>query len=248
MEKSEFVFGIRATIEAINSGKEIDRILVKKGLQGETYQELSVLIRRYQIPVQFVPVERIDRVTRKNHQGVVAFVSAISYYNIENIVPQLYEEGGNPLILVLDQVSDVRNFGAIARTAEVAGVDAIVIPEKGAAQINADALKTSAGALHTVRVCRSKNLAATVKFLKNSGLRIVAATEKGKELHFQTNMKDPLAIIMGAEDRGIEAELLKMADDWTRIPQFGQIGSLNVSVAAGVLIYEAIRQRQSSAT
>lgn len=243
MEKSDFVFGIRSTIEAINSGKEIDKILVKKGLQGELYQELFGLIRRFQIPMQYVPIEKIDRITRKNHQGIVAFVSQVTYHNIEGLVPQLFEQGRNPLILVLDQVSDVRNFGAIARTAEVAGVDAIIIPEKGAAQINADAIKTSAGALHTIPVCRSKNLAATVKFLKNSGLKIVAATEKGEKLHFETEMKDPLAIIMGSEDLGIEAGLLKIADEWTKIPQFGQIGSLNVSVAAGVLVYEAIRQR-----
>lgn len=243
MEKSDYVFGIRATIEAINSGKDIDKILVKKGLQGELYQELFSLIRRFQIPMQFVPIEKIDRITRKNHQGILAVISPIPYHDLEGIVPQLFEEGRNPLILVLDQITDVRNFGALTRTAEVAGVHAIVIPEKGAAQINADAIKTSAGALLTIPICRSKDLVSTIKFLKNSGLKIIAATEKGEKPFFQAEMKDPLAIIMGSEEFGIEGELLRVSDEWIKIPQFGQIASLNVSVAAGVMLFEAVRQR-----
>jgi 23S rRNA (guanosine2251-2'-O)-methyltransferase len=199
-----------------------------------------------QIPMQLVPVEKIDRITRKNHQGIVAFISPITYYNIEEIIPKLFEEGKTPLILILDQVTDVRNFGAIARTAEVAGVDAIIIPDKGAAQINSDALKTSAGALHLIPVCRVKSLAMTVKFLKNSGLKIVASTGKGEKFYDETNMKDPAAIIMGSEDLGIEAGLLRIADEWVKIPQSGQIESLNVSVAAGIIIFEAIRQRRNS--
>lgn len=243
MEKSEYVFGIRSTIEAINSGKDIDKVMIKKGLQGELYHELFTLIRRFQIPIQYVPIEKIDRITRKNHQGILAVISPIPYHNLEGIVPHLFENGRNPLILILDQVTDVRNFGALARTAEVAGVDAIVIPEKGAAQINADAVKTSAGALLNIPICRSKDLISTIKFLKNSGLKIIAATEKGEKLFFQTEMKDPLAIIMGSEDLGIEAGLLRVSDEWIKIPQFGQIASLNVSVAAGVMVFEAVRQR-----
>lgn len=244
MEKSDYIFGIHSVIEAINSGKEIERILVRKGLQGELYHKLMDMVHQFNIPMQLVPGEKLDRVTRKNHQGVIAFISPIVYSNIEEIVPALFEEGKNPLILILDQITDVRNFGAIARTAEIAGVHAIIIPEKGAAQINADAIKTSAGALHLIPVCRTKSLNLTVKYLKNCGLKVVAATEKGEKYYDQTSMKDPLAIIMGSEDLGIEASLLKIADEWIKIPQFGQIASLNVSVAAGILIYEAVRQRK----
>lgn len=244
MEKTDYIFGIHSVMEAINSGKEIERILIRKGLQSELYHKLMDLVHQFNIPMQIVPVEKIDRVTRKNHQGVLAFISPITYSNIEEIVPRLFEEGKNPLILVLDQVTDVRNFGAIARSAEVAGVDAIIIPDKGAAQINSDAIKTSAGALHIIPVCRVKSLSLVLKFLKNSGLKIVAATEKSQKFYNEVNMKDPLAIIMGSEDLGIEASLLKAADEWIKIPQYGQIGSLNVSVAAGILIYEAIRQRK----
>lgn len=243
MENKDFVFGLHSTLEAINAGKEIDRILIRKGLQGELYQELMKLVRQLDIPFQLVPVERIDRVTRKNHQGVVAFISPIAYQPITEIIPMLFEQGKVPLILLLDRVTDVRNFGAIARSAEVAGVDAILIPEKGAAQINADAVKTSSGALLTIPVCREKNLAATVRFLKNSGLRVIAATEKGAVNYFQRDMTQPLVLIMGSEDTGIDAALLKLADDWAKIPQFGTIQSLNVSVAAGILLFEAVRQR-----
>jgi 23S rRNA (guanosine2251-2'-O)-methyltransferase len=243
MEEKNFVFGIHSTIEAVHSGKEIERILISKGLQGELYQEMMKLVRQFEIPYQLVPIERINRVTRKNHQGVVAFISPIAYQPISEIIPMLYEQGKNPLILVLDRVTDVRNFGAIARSAEVAGVDAILIPEKGAAQINADAIKTSSGALMTIPVCREKNLVNAVRFLKNSGLRAIAATEKGDRNYFSCDMTMPLAIIMGSEETGIDAGLLKISDEWTKIPQLGTIQSLNVSVAAGILMFEAVRQR-----
>ena len=243
IDKSSFVFGTRAVIEAIKAGKEIEKILVKKGLSNELSRELFSLVRETGIPVQNVPVERIDRITRKNHQGVLAFLSPITYQKIEHVLPAIYEKGEVPLVLVLDKVSDVRNFGAIARSAEVAGAHAIVIPEKGAAQVNADALKTSAGALNIIPVCREKSLREAIVFLQQSGLRILAATEKGEKNYFETSMLEPTAIVMGAEDKGIEPELLKLADEWVKIPQFGQIASLNVSVAASVLIFEAVRQR-----
>jgi 23S rRNA (guanosine2251-2'-O)-methyltransferase len=246
MGKSDFIYGIHTVIEAINSGKEIERILARKGLQGELFHKLSDLAQKMQIPLQLVPVEKIDRITRKNHQGIIAFISPITYYNIEEIIPRLFEEGKSPFLLILDQVTDVRNFGAIARSAEVAGVDAIIIPDKGAAQINSDAMKTSAGALHLIRVCRVKSLAMTVKFLKYSGLKIVAATAKGEKFYDETDMTVPLAIIMGSEDLGIEASLLRIADEWIKIPQSGQIEALNVSVAAGVIIFEAVRQRRQN--
>lgn len=243
MEKTDYIFGMHTIIEAILSGKEIEKILVKKGLNGELYHELMDLVHQMQIPLQLVPVEKIDRVTRKNHQGVLAFISPIAYQNIEEIIPGLYEEGKVPLVLILDEVTDVRNFGAITRSAEVAGVHAIIIPEKGSAQINADAIKTSAGALHLIPVCRTKSLLSVVKYLKNSGLNIVAATDKGDKSYFDVNMKDPVAIILGSEDLGIQGDLLKVSDEWGKIPQFGQIKSLNVSVAAGIMVFEAIRQR-----
>lgn len=243
MEDKDYVFGLHSTIEAINAGKEIDRILIRKGLQGELYQELMRLVRLYDIPFQQVPVERIDRVTRKNHQGIIAFISPITYQPINEIIPMLYEQGKNPLILLLDRITDVRNFGAIARSAEVAGVDAILIPEKGAAQINADAIKTSSGALLTIPVCREKNLINTVRFLKNSGLKVIAASEKGDLNYFSCDMTPPLVIMMGSEETGIDIQLMKIADEWTKIPQLGTIQSLNVSVAAGILMFEAVRQR-----
>ncbi|MCE1198988.1 MAG: 23S rRNA (guanosine(2251)-2'-O)-methyltransferase RlmB [Marinilabiliales bacterium] len=243
MEDKNFVFGFHSTIEAILSGKEIDRILLKKGLQGDLYLELTGLIREYNIPYQMVPGEKIDRITRKNHQGVIAFVSLISYQPIEEVVQRAFENGKVPMVLMLDRITDVRNFGAIARSAEVAGVDALVIPEKGAAQINADAIKTSSGALMSLPVCREKNLVQTARMLRNSGLKIVAATEKGATNHFDCDLKQPLVLLMGSEETGIDNALLRIADDLVKIPQFGTIQSLNVSVAAGVLIYEAIRQR-----
>ncbi|GET23842.1 23S rRNA (guanosine(2251)-2'-O)-methyltransferase RlmB [Prolixibacter sp. NT017] len=248
IDKSTYVFGTRAVIEAIKSGKEIEKILVRKGLSNELSRELFSLVREMDIPVQNVPVERIDRITRKNHQGVLAFLSPITYQKLENIIPGIYEKGEVPLLLVLDKISDVRNFGAIARSAEVAGAHAIVVPEKGAAQVNADALKTSAGALNMIPVCRVKSLRETIVFLQESGLRILAATEKGDKNYFETSMQEPTAILMGAEDKGIEPELLKLADEWVKIPQFGQIASLNVSVAASVLIFEAVRQRMQASS
>jgi len=245
-KNDEMIFGIRAVIEAIHSGKEIEKVLLKKGSGGELYQEVFDLIRENQVPFQFVPVEKINRVTRKNHQGVVAFVSPVTFYSIENLLPSLFEEGKTPLILVLDQITDVRNFGAIVRTAECAGVHAVVVPEKGAAQINADAVKTSAGALHLVPVCRARDLGKTLLFLQQSGLKLVAATEKSSEIYSESNYTAPVAIIMGSEESGIDPHLLELADERVKIPVLGQIQSLNVSVAAGLLIYEVIRQRHNA--
>lgn len=239
------IFGIRAVIEAIEAGKDIDKVLVKRELSGPLFAELQESLREYDIPMQKVPVERIDRITRKNHQGVIAFTSAVTYQKLENIVPLLYEEGTVPFILVLDGVTDVRNFGAIARTCEVAGVNTIVIPERGSVTVNADAIKTSAGALHTIPVCREKNLKEAIVFLKNSGIKVVAATEKASTYYTESDFSVPVAIVMGAEDTGVAPEHLRVCDELVRIPQSGNIQSLNVSVAAGVLIYEVVRQRRS---
>lgn len=243
MKEKEMIFGIRAVMEAVEAGKDIDKVMVKRELSGDLFQELQQLLRSYEIPMQRVPLERIDRITRKNHQGVIAFTSAVTYQKLENIIPMLYEEGKNPFILVLDGVTDVRNFGAIARTCEVAGVNAIVIPARGSVTVNADAIKTSAGALHTIPVCREQNLKEAIIFLKNSGIKVVAATEKAANFYTNCDFTVPAAIVMGAEDEGVATDHLRVSDELVKIPQSGNIQSLNVSVAAGVLIYEVIRQR-----
>ena len=242
-EKSEMIFGVRAVIEAIEAGKEIDKILVKRDIQSDLSKELFTALKGTLIPVQRVPVERINRITRKNHQGVVAFISAITYQHTEDLVPTLFEEGKSPIFVMLYGITDVRNFGAIARTCNCAGIDAIIIPAKNSVSVNADAMKTSAGALHTLPVCREQSLTSTLKYLKESGFKIVAATEKGDYDYTTANYKDPVCIIMGAEDTGVPYEHLALCDEWIKIPMFGNIESLNVSVAAGILLYEAIRQR-----
>ncbi len=242
-ESKEYIFGIRAVIEAIKSGKTIDKLMISSGLKGELFHELMILVKEFQISFQYVPNERINRVTMKNHQGVLAFISPIEFQNIENILPSLYEKGETPLFIILDSVTDVRNFGAITRTAECAKVHAIIIPEKGSARISADAVKTSAGALHKIPVCRVKNLSKTIKFMQESGIQIVAATEKANENYYQVDFKVPTAILMGAEDTGVSMDYLRIADKMVNIPILGEIESLNVSVAAGILVYEAVKQR-----
>ena len=243
MKENEMVFGIRAVIEAIQADKEVDKILVKRDLQGDLSKELFEVLRGREIPVQRVPAERLDRLTRKNHQGVIAFMSAVTYQSLEDIIPFVYEQGKDPFIVLLDGVTDVRNFGAIARTCECAAVDAVIIPARGSVSVNADAMKTSAGALHTLPVCREQNLRATLQYLKDSGFRIVAATEKGDYDYTKADYTGPMCIIMGAEDTGVSYENLALCDEWVKIPMLGTIESLNVSVAAGILIYEAVKQR-----
>ena len=243
MEKNQYIFGIRAVIEAIEAGRDIDKILIKKDLSGELAGNLFELIREYGIVNQRVPVERINRITRKNHQGVVAMLSAVTYNKIENVVPQLYEEGKLPFVVVLDGVTDVRNFGAIARTCECAGVNAIVIPERNSVSVNADAVKTSAGALNYLPVCRERNLAKAVKYLAESGFKVLGASEKSHINYTQGDFTGPVAVVLGAEDTGISPDILKLCDTLVAIPEFGQINSLNVSVAGGIMIYEVVRQR-----
>ncbi len=243
MERNEYIFGIRAVMEAIEAGRDIDRLLVRKDLEGDLATELLALTRRYGIVVRRVPVERINKITRKNHQGVVALLSAVTYNRLEYLVPQLYEEGRLPMIVVLDGITDVRNFGAIARTCECAGADAIVIPDHDSVTVNGDAVKTSAGALHYLPVCRERSTLGAVKFLKDNGYTVIAASEKGAEHYTRADYTVPVAIVMGSEDTGISDEVLRQCDRLVSIPQFGNIGSLNVSVAAGVMIFEAVRQR-----
>ncbi len=237
------IFGIRAVIEAIKADKEIDKIFMRRDMSNELSKELFTVLGEKQVPIIKVPVEKLNRLTKKNHQGVVAFISAVTYQHIEDIIPSLYEEGKNPFIVILDGVTDVRNFGAIARTCECAGVHAIVVPVRGGAAVNADAVKTSAGALHTLPICRAENLTETIKFIKASGLKVIAASEKTTKNYTQADYSSPVAILMGAEDIGIAPENLRICDEMVSIPIRGNIQSLNVSVAAGILIYEGVRQR-----
>ncbi|MEE2700119.1 MAG: 23S rRNA (guanosine(2251)-2'-O)-methyltransferase RlmB [Bacteroidota bacterium] len=242
--KTNSIFGIRPIIEAIEAGKIIDKLFIQKGLHNDLFAELWKLVRRKRINYKHVPLEKINRLTRKNHQGVFAFISPIDFHNIEDLVPTLYEQGKDPLILVLDRITDVRNFGAIARTAECAGVDAILIPEQNAAAINADAMKTSAGALHKITVCRSWNLKLALQFMKDSGIQLLACTEKTQDNMYKPDYTPPTAIIIGSEEDGVSPEFLKICDARVKIPMSGKIASLNVSVATGVIVYEALRQRK----
>jgi 23S rRNA (guanosine2251-2'-O)-methyltransferase len=242
-ETESMIFGLRPVIEALKAGKEVDKLFVQTGLKNELFSELMSLLKKNDVAFQYVPIDKLNRLTSKNHQGVVGYISSIEYYKIENVLPAVFEKGKMPLLLILDRITDVRNFGAIARTAECSGVDAIIIPSRGAAQINADAIKTSAGALHKIPVCRHDNLKQVIEYLRESGLQVVACSEKTSENYYQLDMTLPVAVIMGSEENGISNEYLKMADATVKIPLMGDIGSLNVSVATGIILYEAIRQR-----
>ncbi|HER09926.1 MAG TPA: 23S rRNA (guanosine(2251)-2'-O)-methyltransferase RlmB [Bacteroides sp.] len=242
-KRDSLIFGIHPVLEALDSGRELDKVLVRRDAGSVQIKQLLDQLRLHEIPVQRVPLEKLNSITYKNHQGVVAYLSEISYSNITTLLPSVYEAGEDPLIVLLDGVSDVRNFGAIARSAECAGAHAIVIPAAGSARINADAVKASAGALHRIPVCRHGDLASISRFLQESGLRLFAATERAEKSCFETDMKGPAGIILGSEERGIAAALLRMADLHVSIPLKGHISSLNVSVAAGILLFEVIRQR-----
>lgn len=243
MEKEYQIFGIRAVIEAITAGKTIDKIFIQKGLKSALFQELQSLLQKEQIPISYVPTEKLNRLTKKNHQGVVATLSPVEYHNFEDLVISTIESGKTPLFVVLDHLSDVRNFGAIIRTAECTGVSGIIIPKKGSVSITADTVKTSAGAVFKVPVCKVDNLRDAVYYLQGSGIKVVVASEKTDNLLYDVSMKEPLAIVMGAEDVGVSPALLKLADEKAKLPMLGEISSLNVSVACGVFLYEVVRQR-----
>jgi 23S rRNA (guanosine2251-2'-O)-methyltransferase len=240
-ENKEIVFGMQSVLETIRSGKEIEKILVQREMGNI---ELLEFARIKGIPVQKVPNEKLDRVTRKNHQGVIAFVSAINYAKMDVVVAGIYEKGEVPLILILDRITDVRNFGAIARTAECAGVQLIVLPSKGGAQINSDAMKTSSGALNFIPVAREDDLVKTIKYLQDSGIQVVACTEKADKDMYAIDFTLPTALVMGSEEDGISEDILRRVDAYATIPQFGRVGSLNVSVACGVVLFEGMRQRK----
>ena len=232
------IYGIHSVLEAIEAGRTIDKIYVKNARS-----EVAQKARAAGIPMQVVPDERLNRITRKNHQGVIAMMSAIEYARLDTLLPSLFDDGVLPFILVLDGITDVRNFGAIARTAECCAVNAIVIPAHGSVSVGADAVKTSAGALNHIPVCREESITKAVKYLQESGCQIVASTEKSSQNYTTGDYTTPLALVMGAEGTGISAEVLRIADTRAAIPMFGNIGSLNVGVAAGVMMYEVVRQR-----
>lgn len=243
--KQECIFGIRAVIEAIQQEKEIDKVMLRKGVRGELFQQLFALIREKEIPFQYVPDEVFRPFEGRNHQGVLAEVAPVPYQELADVLDTVEAEGKVPFILILDRVTDVRNFGAIVRSAECAGVNAVVIPNKNSAKISSDALKTSAGALYHIPVCRVLNLKKLVRELKfQRGIRVYAASEKAEKYYTDVDMTLPTAIIMGSEDKGIDEGLLNIASESIKIPQKGQIESLNVSAAAAVILFEAVRQRR----
>lgn len=246
MKTTDFVFGIQSVLETLKSGKEIDKVLVQRELgKSSKIGEIITLAEDMNIPVVRVPTEKLDRITRKNHQGVIAHVGLVNYANLANIIQHTFEQGETPFILLLDRITDVRNFGAICRSAECAGVHAVVIPQKGAAQVNSEALKTSSGALNFLPVCREMSLFNTVKYLQNSGLQVVICSEKAEKTIYEIDFTTPTVVVMGSEEDGIAPELMRQADILAKIPQAGQIQSLNVSVATGVILFEAVRQRQT---
>ena len=238
------IFGIRAVIEAIKSEKTLDKVFVQKGLRGELFQQLDQLLRQNSVNVSYVPIEKLNRLTKKNHQGVVAHISPIEYHELDSLIMNVFDSGKTPLFLLLDQLSDVRNFGAIIRTAECTGVDGIIIQKKGGAPVNGDTVKTSAGAIFKIPICKVDHIKDAMFHLQASGIKVIAATEKTTCLMYDTSFKEPCAIIMGSEGKGISPSILKLADASAKLPLLGEIASLNVSVACGVLLYEVVRQRR----
>ncbi|XCF06119.1 23S rRNA (guanosine(2251)-2'-O)-methyltransferase RlmB [Tamlana crocina] len=243
MENQTQIFGIRAIIEAINAGKTIDKVFLQKGLKGDLFSELESLINKTSLNKSYVPIEKLNKLTKGNHQGAVAQISPIAFYDMEELVLQVTESGKTPLFLLLDQLSDVRNFGAIIRTAECTGVDGIIIQKKGAAPINGDTIKTSAGAVFKVPICKVDHIKDAVFYMQASGIKVIAATEKTNDSLFDVSFTEPSAIIMGSEGRGINPSILKVVDSKAKLPLLGDIESLNVSVACGAFLYEAVRQR-----
>jgi 23S rRNA (guanosine2251-2'-O)-methyltransferase len=243
MEKAETIFGTRAVIEAIKAGREIEKIYIQSGLNNDLIKELINTAATHKAPYSFIPQVKLDRLSNKNHQGVVCVLSAVQYVPLENIIDKCYSEGREPFFLIVDRVTDVRNFGALARTAECAQVDAMIIADKGNAPITGDAMKTSAGALNHLPVCRVKDMKKTFQLLKDNGIQIIACTEKATDTIYQIDLNTPIAIILGSEEDGISPQMLKDADHLAKIPLMGSIESLNVSVAAGIVVYEKIRQR-----
>ena len=245
-DKLQLVCGMRPVMEAIESGKQIDKILIQSNLEGQLAQELKARIREAGLPMLYVPVEKLNRMTDSNHQGVIATISPIAYHSFADLLERLNEEGRTPFILLLDHITDVRNLGAIIRTAECAGVDAVVVPDHGSAQVNEDAIKSSSGALLRMPICREPNFKTVLNLARQSGLQVCAATEKGAVDYLDVDFTQPTLLIMGSEDTGISPDLLKLSDIRARLPILGEVQSLNVSVAAGIFMYEMLRQRKAN--
>lgn len=246
MQEITRIYGIRAVLEAIGSKEPIDKVFVQRGLKGDLFKELESAIRKNQINTSYVPVEKLNRLTKNNHQGVVANISPIIFHELESLVENVMESTKSPLFLLLDQLSDVRNFGAIIRTAECTGVDGIIIQKKGAAPVTADTIKTSAGAAFKVPIVKVDHIKDAVFYLQASGVRVISATEKTDNTIYDISFEGPSAIVMGAEDRGISPSILKASDHMAKLPLLGEIESLNVSVACAVFLYEAVRQRMNN--
>lgn len=244
-KEEETIYGIQPIMEALSIGRSMNKVFIQKDIHNERIREIISILKQREIPFHFVPKEKLNRLTSKNHQGVVALGSAIDFLSIENILPEIFETGELPLIAILDGVTDVRNIGAIARSAECFGVQALVVPAHGSAMINADAVKSSAGALQRIPVCRELNFQRGLNYIKDSGLQFVACTEKAKQNIDEIDFSSPTAIVMGAEGEGINDALLQQCDARARIPMVGEISSLNVSVAAGIVFYTAMRNRQT---
>ena len=242
MSRNKLIYGTHSILEALDAGKEIDKIFIRRGLKTEETQQVARIARERVIPMQYVPSEKLDRLTTKNHQGIVAFIAEIEYTSLEQLIPIIYEEGRAPFFVILDGITDVRNFGAIARTAECTGVDAIIIPDKGSVSVTGDAIKTSAGALHRVAVCRVSSISHTIRMFQDNGIKVVTASEKASTTYTEESLQYPCAIVMGSEEVGPSEDTIRLSDSLIRIPQVGSIGSLNVSVAAGVILYECLRQ------
>lgn len=241
-ERTDIIFGLHAVVEAIRANREINKIIIQKGINKETFLQLRDELKGKDLFLQYVPVQKLDSITDGNHQGVIAFITPITYQKAESLTDQWLEEGKKFSFLVLDRITDVRNFGAIARTAECQGIDAIIIPSKGSALVSADAIKTSAGALNRIPVCKTDDLKNTLFYLQQSGVRLVSCTEKGNVALYECNLRGNVAMIFGSEEDGITNDLLNMSDVKTKIPMKGQVASLNVGVAVGMVLYEKTRQ------
>jgi 23S rRNA (guanosine2251-2'-O)-methyltransferase len=242
--RNQMLIGLRPLQEAIQAGSEIDKVLIQRGLQGDIIQETKLLIQQHDIPYQYVPQEKLNSITSKNHQGIIAFVSPITFGNFENIIAGVFEKGETPLLLMLDGVTDVRNFGSICRNAECMGAHAVLVPEKGSAQINEEAIKTSAGALYNIPVCKIKSILHAIETLQHNGIRVVACSEKTRKEIYEIDMTLPTCIILGSEESGISTDALRKSDEIVRIPMRGKTSSLNVSVASGIILYEIVRQQE----
>jgi len=248
MEKTDLVYGTRAVMEAARSGRQIEKVFLQAGVTNDLMKELVQTLKDQKIPFSWVPAEKLNRLTSKNHQGAVGYLSAVQYATLQQVIDHAYSEGRTPFMLLLDRITDVRNFGAVARTCECAGIDALVIEEKGNAPVTSDAVKTSAGALHHLPVCRVKSMKQTLKELRDNGIQVIACTEKASDDIYSADLSGPTALLLGSEEDGIAEPLLKAADRLVKIPMKGKIASLNVSVAAGIAVYESVRQKLASAS